>query len=110
MQAAWRTKEKEKAAEDRRNRRRKTPVDGEEGEEGEQPEEEPDDQEAEEEPETETVKQAVRSGPFSMCRKAGLGMCSEIIKKHSFYNNLKKRYDKDRHNPLVANSECRFSQ
>jgi hypothetical protein len=33
-------------------------------------------------PENETVKQAVRSGPYSMCRKAGLGESREPSKLH----------------------------
>jgi hypothetical protein len=34
-------------------------------------------------PENETVKQAVRSGPYSMCRKAGLGESIEPGKLHA---------------------------
>ncbi|KAJ4440072.1 hypothetical protein ANN_08204, partial [Periplaneta americana] len=82
MQKAWRAKEREAAREARKNKhRRKANAEGEDGEDGEQPEEgdevqeEENEPEAEEEeaPENETVKQAVRSGPYSMCRKAGLG-------------------------------------
>jgi hypothetical protein len=50
-------------------------AEGEEEEDGEQPEDEDaQDEEIEpEEVENKTLKQAVQSGPYVMCRKAGLG-------------------------------------
>lgn len=81
MQKAWRAKQREVAREARKMKhKRRVNAEGEEGEDGEQPEdqdaqdEENEPEEMEDEPpESETLKQAVRSGPYSMCRKAGLG-------------------------------------
>jgi transcription elongation factor SPT6 len=90
MQKAWRAKEREAAREERKNsRKRQVNAEGEEGD-GDQPEgydaqdEENETEEVEDEPpENEIVKQAVRSGPYSMCRKAGLG---ESIPRNKLYN------------------------
>jgi transcription elongation factor SPT6 len=84
MQKAWRAKEREAAREARKNnRKRQVNADGEVGD-GEQPDgDDAQDEENETEgvedepPENEIVKQAVRSGPYSMCRKAGLGESSQ---------------------------------
>jgi transcription elongation factor SPT6 len=79
MQKAWRVKEREAAREARKNsRKRQVNAEGDEGD-GEHPEgydaqDEENETEVEDEPpENEIVKQAVRSGPYSMCKKAGLG-------------------------------------
>lgn len=92
MQKAWRAKQREVAREARKNKhKRRVNAEGEEGEDGEQPEgrdaqdEENEPEEVEDEPpENETVKQAVRSGPYSMCRKAGLGESIEPSKLNMY--------------------------
>ena len=49
---------------------------GEEGENEEEPEEEEDEPEVVGE---DTIKQANRSGPYAMCKKAGLGKTAQIF-------------------------------
>jgi len=87
MQAASRAKERELRAEARRtrqlNRRKKRTIINDDGEEEEVEEDAPDDDEdddedapeedVEEEAQPDTVKLALRSGPYAMCRKARLG-------------------------------------
>lgn len=97
MQAAWKAKKREAALEARRNKRKKTPVEGEDGEEAEQEENEAEEPEIVDEPtETETVKQAVRSGPFTMCRKAGLdGLAKKFgLSPEQFGENLRDNYQR----------------
>lgn len=88
MQKAWRAKQREAAREARKNKHKhRVNAEGEEEEDREQPgqdeEIEPEDVE-DEPPENETVKQAVRSGPYSMCRKAGLGKSTEPSKLNMY--------------------------
>jgi transcription elongation factor SPT6 len=80
MQKAWRVKKREAALEARKNRCKcRVNAEGKEGEDGEQPQ----GSDAEDEPPgNEIVKQAVQSGPYSMCRKAGLGESREPSKLH----------------------------
>jgi len=78
MQKAFRAKEREAALMARKNKlRRRVNVEGEDGEQAEGDDVQDQENEVEEvedePPENETLKQAVRSGPYSMCRKAGLG-------------------------------------
>jgi transcription elongation factor SPT6 len=87
MQKAWRAKEREAAQLARRNKlRRQVNAEGEDGEQAEgddvqDQENEPEEVE-DEPPENETLKQAVRSGPYSMCRKAGLGKFVDPSRLH----------------------------
>jgi transcription elongation factor SPT6 len=70
MQKAWLAKEREAAREARKNRRKRRVNAG--GEVEDEP------------PENKTVKPAVRSGPYSMCRKAGLGESLDYILKVAY--------------------------
>jgi transcription elongation factor SPT6 len=87
MQKAWRAKEREAAQMARKTRqRRRVNAEGEDREQAEgddvQDEENEPEEVEDEPPENETLKQAVRSGPYSMCRKAGLGKFIESSRLH----------------------------
>lgn len=93
MLEAHKKKEKEYAKEQRRRKRMEERANGEEGENEEEPEEE------EDEPEPigeETIKQAVRSGPYAMCRKAGLdGLAKRFgLTPAQFGENLRDNYQR----------------
>jgi hypothetical protein len=87
MQKAWRAKEREAAQMARKNRhRRRVNAEGEDGEQADGDDVQDQENESEdvedEPPENETLKQAVRSGPYSMCRKAGLGKFADPSRLH----------------------------
>ncbi|KAG8224517.1 hypothetical protein J437_LFUL004208 [Ladona fulva] len=125
MQEAWKQKQKVAAAERRskskkkKKRRKKKKAEGEDGEEGlaeeegedEENEEEDEEEDAEgeeggeegeEEPEeedileSETLKRAVRSGPYTICRKAGLdGLAKKFgLSPEQFAENLRDNYQR----------------
>lgn len=73
MQESVRKKEREIALAARKARRPRVNEDGEEDGEEAPPEEEVIEVEEPPPPAGETLKQAVRSGPYAMCRKAGIG-------------------------------------
>ncbi|XP_068086670.1 transcription elongation factor SPT6 [Anabrus simplex] len=96
MREAWRLKQRELAAEARRNKQQKR-INAEGEEDGEQPEEEAEEPEVVEEPPSEDVlKQAVRSGPYSMCKKAGLdGLAKRFgLSPEQFGENLRDNYQR----------------
>jgi hypothetical protein len=86
MQKAWLAKEREAA---RKNRRKHRVNAGRgKGGNGEQPkgddEENKTEEVGDEPPENETVKRAIRSGPYSVFRKAGLGESIDYILKVAY--------------------------
>lgn len=101
MQKAWRAKEREAAQMARKNKlRRRVTAEGEdreqaEGEDVQDEENEPEEVE-DEPPENETLKQAVRSGPYSMCRKARLdGLAKKFgLTPEQFGENLRDNYQR----------------
>lgn len=93
MQQAWRQKEKEKRKMERIEARRKQLELLEDG--TEPPEEIPDDDDDDDQPE-ETLKAARDSGPYSMCRKAGiLGFAKRFgLTPEQFAENLRDNYQR----------------
>lgn len=93
MQQAWRLKEKQKRREARIEERRKLLENLDEG--AEPPEEIPEDDEDDDRVE-ETLKMARDSGPYSMCRKAGiLGFAKRFgLTPEQFAENLRDNYQK----------------
>lgn len=93
MQQAWRQKEKEKRRQDRLEERRKLLENLEEG--AEPPEEIPDEDDEEEQIE-DTIKIARDSGPYSICRKAGLlGFAKRFgLTPEQFAENLRDNYQR----------------
>lgn len=92
MLEAYRKKEKEAAKEERRRKRAEARANGEEGEgEGDDGE----DEELDAPPE-ETIKQANRSGPYAMCRKAGIdGLAKRFgLSPGQFAENLRDNYQR----------------
>lgn len=111
MQEAARQKEK-KARKEAKIQKRKQQIAGAE-ENGEDPPEEEVDVEEEEEAD-ETLKQAVRTGPYSICRRAGLDSLAKkfgLTPEH-FAENLRDNYqrhevDQEPTEPLIiANEYC----
>ncbi|XP_078047458.1 transcription elongation factor SPT6 isoform X1 [Augochlora pura] len=110
MQESVRQKEKEARREAKLQKRRQQLVEAEENGEDPPPEEEP---EVEEEEETdETLKQAVRTGPYSICRRAGLdGLAKKFgLTPEHFAENLRDNYqrhevDQEPTEPLTIASE-----
>lgn len=93
MLEAHKKKEKEAARLERRRKRLEERANGEDGENEDELEEE------EEEPEVvqeDTIKQAVRSGPYAMCRKAGLdGLAKKFgLTPAQFGENLRDNYQR----------------
>lgn len=93
MQQAWRLKEKQKRRQARIEERRRQLENLEEG--AEPPEEIPDDDD-DDDPMEETLKMARDSGPYSMCRKAGiLGFAKRFgLTPEQFAENLRDNYQK----------------
>lgn len=93
MQQSWREKEREKRRQQRIEARRKQLENLEEG--AEPPEEIPDEDDEEDQME-ETLKQARDSGPYSMCRKAGiLGFAKRFgLTPEQFAENLRDNYQR----------------
>lgn len=108
MQEAFKAKEKlerqQRARRNRRERRKKKTIINDDGEEEEVTDEDADDDdidpededEEEEEAPQEQVKQAVRSGPYSMCRKARLaGFAKRFgLTPEQFAENLRDNYQR----------------
>ncbi|XP_046421769.1 transcription elongation factor SPT6 [Neodiprion fabricii] len=112
MQEAVRKKEREARAAARAAKRRQQIADAEENGEDPPPE---DDVEADEEEEPdETLKQAVRTGPYTICRKAGLdGLAKKFgLSPEHYAENLRDNYqrhevDQEPTEPsVVANDFC----
>lgn len=93
MQQTWRRKEKEKRRQERLERRRKQL---ENLEEGAEPPEEIEDEDQEDDQIEETLKHARDSGPYSMCRKAGiLGFAKRFgLTPEQFAENLRDNYQR----------------
>lgn len=93
MQQAWRHKEKEKRKQERLEARRKQLESLEEG--AELPEEIPDDEDDNNQTD-DTLKYARDSGPYSMCRKAGiLGFAKRFgLTPEQFAENLRDNYQR----------------
>lgn len=93
MQASWRKKEKEKRRMERIEARRKLLDNLEEG--AEPPEEIPDEDE-DDEPAEETLKATRDSGPYSMCRKAGILSFAKRfgLTPEEFAENLRDNYQR----------------
>ncbi|XP_031835725.1 transcription elongation factor SPT6 isoform X1 [Nomia melanderi] len=112
MQESVRQKEKEARREAKLQKRRQQLADAEENGEDPPPEEEPEAEE-EEEPD-DTLKQAVRTGPYSICRRAGLdGLAKKFgLTPEHFAENLRDNYqrhevDQEPTEPLsIANEFC----
>lgn len=94
MQQAWRKKEKEKRRQARLEEKRKQLQNLEEG--AEPPEDMDDEDQDEEETNEEKVKLARDSGPYSMCRKAGLlGFAKRFgLTPEQFAENLRDNYQR----------------
>lgn len=96
MNEAWRLKERERKRQAKRDARRKALENLEEG--AEQPEEIPDDDDddADDEPQEESIKTARDSGPYAMCRKAGiLGFAKRFgLTPEQFAENLRDNYQR----------------
>ncbi|XP_063222520.1 transcription elongation factor SPT6 isoform X2 [Bacillus rossius redtenbacheri] len=94
MNAAWRAKERERAREARARRRARP--EGEDGDEGDEPPEEDAEEPPEEPRDAETVKKAVASGPYAMCRKAKLdGFAKRFgLTPEQFGENLRDNYQR----------------
>ncbi|KOX79279.1 Transcription elongation factor SPT6 [Melipona quadrifasciata] len=112
MQEAARQKEKEARKEAKIQKRKQQIADAEENGNGALPDEEADVDEEEEA--DETLKQAVRTGPYSICRRAGLDSLSKkfgLTPEH-FAENLRDNYqrhevDQEPTEPLtIANEYC----
>ena len=113
MQETARQKEKVARKEAKIQKRKQQMADAEENGEGPLPEEEADVEE-EEEAADETLKQAVRTGPYSICRRAGLDNLAKkfgLTPEH-FAENLRDNYqrhevDQEPTEPLtIANEYC----
>lgn len=107
MQEVVRKVEKEKRRLDRIQKRKAAIAEAEENGE-EPPPEEPEDEDDDDEPE-EKLKQAVRTGPYSICRRAGLeGLAKKFgLTPEQFAKNLSEEYqiyevDQDPSEPSVA--------
>lgn len=92
MQEAWKLKEKDRRRAARMAARRKQLENLEEG--AEVPEEEPDDED--DEPQDEPLKYARDSGPYAMCRKAGILSFAKRfgLTPEQFAENLRDNYQK----------------
>ncbi|XP_012270306.1 transcription elongation factor SPT6 [Orussus abietinus] len=94
MQETTRRKEREAKREARRQERKRKMAEAEEN--GEEPPADVEDVEEDDQPEEEILKQAVRTGPYSICRKAGLdGLAKKFgLSPEHYAENLRDNYQR----------------